>query len=86
MHRRTTLLAVVLAATALGATAGGAAASPNPEPGSPSCSGLVMAASNHASGAYGASGNPTASAGAGYFLGSSTHDVVAPYVSAYCSA
>jgi hypothetical protein len=49
------------------------------------CKGHVMAISNHSSGAYGASGNPKASAGPGYFLGSSTHAEVAPYVAEYCT-
>jgi hypothetical protein len=45
-----------------------------------------MAISNHSSGLYGASGNPKSSAGAGHFLGSSTHDEVVPYVTEYCES
>jgi hypothetical protein len=37
-------------------------------PGTPSCSGQTTALFNHVSGSHGASGNPRASAGAGYFL------------------
>jgi len=82
MFRKTTLVAALGAAAAF---AGTAAASPDPQPNTPNCKGHVMAISNHSSGAYGASGNPKASAGPGYFLGSSTHAEVAPYVAEYCT-
>jgi hypothetical protein len=83
MFKRTTLVAALAACTAF---AGTAAASPYPEPGTSNCHGHVMAISNHSSGAYGASGNPKSSAGAGYFLGSSTHAEVVPYVAEYCAS
>jgi hypothetical protein len=70
---------------ALVAASGAAAAnSPVPVPGTASCQGHLIAISNHASGADGASGNPNASAGPGYFLHSSTHEVVQEYVDSYC--
>jgi phosphoribosylcarboxyaminoimidazole (NCAIR) mutase len=79
--------AVVAAAGLAGAACGVAAAkSHDPVPGAPNCHGQLMAISNHASGAYGASGNPRASAGAGYFLGSATHAVVAEITAEVCTA
>jgi hypothetical protein len=86
MFEKTTFAAAFAAATAFCGMAGTAAASPYPEPGTPNCAGHVMAISNHSSGIYGASGNPKSSAGAGHFLGSSTHDEVVPYVTEYCES
>ena len=51
--------------------------------GRPEFSGAVR---SQTSAAYGASGNPKSSAGAGYFLGSSTHAEVVPYVEEYCDS
>ena len=50
--------------------------SPVPVPGTPSCNGLIIAAFNHGSGAFGPSGNPTSSAGPGPFFGPGTHDAI----------
>jgi hypothetical protein len=86
MFRKTTFAAAFAAVSALCGTVGTAAASPFPQPDTANCAGLVMAISNHSSGAYGASGNPKSSAGAGYFLGSSTHGEVVPYVADYCAS
>lgn len=86
MFKKTRLAAAFVTAGALCGTAGTAVASPYPQPGTPNCAGHVMAISNHSSGAYGASGNPKSSAGAGYFLGSSTHAEVVPYVAEYCDS
>ena len=67
----------VLAATfASPAYAESPSQSPEPVAGQPSCNGLVIADFNHNSGDRGASGNPTASAGPGFFLGSGTHDAI----------
>jgi hypothetical protein len=49
---------------------------PVPVAGTPSCSGLIVASFNHASGADGPSGNPTASAGPGPFFGPGTQDAI----------
>jgi hypothetical protein len=49
---------------------------PTPTPGTPSCNGLIVAAFNHESGPFGPSGNPNASAGPGFFLGSGTHEAI----------
>ena len=86
MFKKTRLAAAFVTAGALCGTAGTAVGSPYPQPGTPTCAGHVMAISNHSSGAYGASGNPKSSAGAGYFLGSSTHAEVVPYVAEYCDS
>jgi hypothetical protein len=54
-----------------------------PSSGSPGCTGLIVAEFNHNSGSFGASGNPNASAGPGYFLKQGTaaavHDVQASF-------
>jgi hypothetical protein len=77
-----------IAAAVIGGSAGAALASPAespyPESGTPSCNGLVLAMSNHAAGAYGASGNSDASAGPGSFLGASTPDAIALVRAYYC--
>jgi len=52
------------------------AQSPTPTPGTPSCNGLIIASFNQASGPSGASGNPSSSAGPGYFLGTGTHQAI----------
>lgn len=58
------LLALGVAASSASAIVGGA-----PEPSeSPGCNGLSVARDNHISGPFGASGNPNASAGLGYFI------------------
>ncbi len=68
--------AAALISASTGAALASPAESPDPEPGTPSCSGLVVAMADHYSGPNGASGNPGASAGPGYFLGSSTADTI----------
>jgi len=78
---RSTLTACV-AAGAITASAPSAFAqespanSPEPVAGEPSCNGLIVASFNQASGGFGPSGNPTASAGPGAFLGPETHDAI----------
>ena len=62
----------LMAAVAMGAGASTALASSQQ-----SCVGRVVAATNHNSGAFGASGNPQASAGPGYFFGPGTPDAIA---------
>jgi hypothetical protein len=52
------------------------AATPPATPGTASCSGLIVALTNHDSGSYGASQNPNSSAGPGYFLRSLSHDAI----------
>ncbi|MDE3191637.1 MAG: hypothetical protein KGL94_12555 [Acidobacteriota bacterium] len=85
---KTALLTCAAAIAALVAAGSGAAAgnSPVPVPGTHSCGGQLVAISNHASGAYGASGNANASAGPGYFLGSSTAVGIADYRAEYCGS
>jgi hypothetical protein len=75
---------LVLCGIAAGAVVGGSSAgalaspaqSPAPIPGTPSCNGLIIAVFNQASGPFGGSGNPSASAGPGYFLGTDTHQAI----------
>lgn len=84
MLKKTVLTMCAVGASLVAASSGTAAGSPVPDPGTASCQGHLMAISNHASGADGASGNEKASAGPGYFLHSSTHEMVADYVDSYC--
>jgi hypothetical protein len=53
--------------------------------GSPGCYGLIVASINGNSGEFGASGNPNASAGPGYFLKEETPDAVQGVQEAFCS-
>lgn len=75
-------LAAFVAAGAMTASAPSAFAqespadSPEPVAGEPSCNGLIVASFNHNSGAFGPSGNPTASAGPGAFFGPDTRDAI----------
>lgn len=64
------LVGWAMIAVGFAAPAGAASGGPEPAAGAPGCTGLVVAYSNHYSGAGGASGNADASAGPGYFLGS----------------
>jgi hypothetical protein len=68
------------------AASGVAAAPERPVPvaGTANCQGHLIAISNHASGSRGASENSAASAGPGYFLGSSTHEAMVEYIDSYC--
>jgi hypothetical protein len=79
-HARSTVTALVAAgaisAAASSASAQSPANTPEPVAGEPSCNGLIVASFNHASGADGPSGNPTASAGPGPFFGPETHDAI----------
>jgi hypothetical protein len=54
------------------------------EPPDPGCQGQIVAAINHASGPFGASGNPNASAGPGYFLGPDTSEAVHAVKETFC--
>ena len=84
MLKKLVFATCVSAASLVAASGASAANSPVPVPGTASCQGHLIAISNHSSGADGASGNPNASAGPGYFLHSSTHDAVQEYVDGYC--
>ena len=70
----------IAAAGVVGGSSAGAlgspAQSPTPTAGTPSCNGLIIAAFNQASGPFGPSGNPDASAGPGVFLGQGTHQAI----------
>ena len=79
--RRIRLVLCGLAAAGVvgGANAGALASpaqSPTPTPGTPSFNGLIIASFNQGSGPFGASGNPNASAGPGFFLGTDTHQAI----------
>jgi hypothetical protein len=67
------LTAAALAAPAPTALAQSPANSPAPEPGEPSCGGLIIAAFNHESGVAGPSGNPMSSVGPGPNFRPDTH-------------
>jgi hypothetical protein len=85
MSRVKLLIAGLLIAGALGGSAPTAlGATPTPTPGSPGCVGQIVATINHLSGAAGASGNPRASAGPGYFLGPDTPAAIAAVRAAFC--
>ncbi len=84
MLKKMLVATCVTFASLVAASGASAANSPVPAPGTASCQGHLIAISNHASGADGASGNPKASAGPGYFLHSSTHEAVQEYVDSYC--
>jgi hypothetical protein len=51
---------------------------------SQACPGQIVATINHGSGAFGASGNPQASAGPGFFLGSDTAGAIATVRDGFC--
>lgn len=84
MLKKVGMTCAALAASLIAASSGTAANSPVPVPGAANCQGHLIAISNHSSGADGASGNANASAGPGYFLGSSTHAAIVEYVNSYC--
>lgn len=50
-----------------------------------SCDGQIIAAINQASGVFGASGNPQAGAGPGYFLGTNTANAIADVRETFCA-
>jgi hypothetical protein len=54
------------------------------QPPDPGCPGQIIATINHASGPFGASGNPNASAGPGYFFGPGTSEAVQAAKEAFC--
>jgi hypothetical protein len=80
VYRIRFVLCVFATAVVAGGSNAGALASPaqtpTPTPGTPSCNGLIIASFNQASGPFGASGNPYASAGPGFFLGTGTHQAI----------
>lgn len=53
-------------------------------PQDPGCQGQIVATFNHDSGPFGASGNPNASAGPGYFLGPDTSAAVQGVMQEFC--
>jgi hypothetical protein len=79
------LLSAALLALGIGASSASAAA-PNPSE-SPGCGGLIVAQTNHNSGPFGASGNPNASAGPGFFIKGqgAVPDAIAERRGAHCS-
>jgi hypothetical protein len=79
MRSMTKLGVGVLMAVAMGGGASTALAS-SPQ----SCVGQIVAATNHNSGAIGASGNPQASAGPGYFFGPGTQDAISGVRGEFC--
>jgi hypothetical protein len=54
------------------------------QPSDPGCQGRIVATFNHDSGPFGASGNPNASAGPGYFLGPDTSEAVHAVMETFC--
>jgi hypothetical protein len=54
------------------------------QPLDPGCEGRIIATFNHASGPFGASGNPNASAGPGYFFGPGTSEAVHAAKETFC--
>lgn len=50
----------------------------------PGCEGRIVATFNHNSGAFGASGNPNASAGPGFFLKQDTSEAVQAVMDRFC--
>lgn len=86
LKRALTTCAVGVAALVAAGSGSAASNSPVPVPGTPSCNGQLVAISNHSSGADGASGNPNASAGPGYFLHSETAGAIAEYRAEYCGS
>ncbi len=50
----------------------------------PGCQGSIVATFNHNSGVFGASGNPNASAGPGYFLKQGTSEAVRAVQESFC--
>jgi peptidoglycan hydrolase-like protein with peptidoglycan-binding domain len=71
-----------LATAALVLPASSALADQPPEPG---CKGQIVATINHELGTFGASGNPNASAGLGYFLGPDTAEAVRAFQETFCA-
>jgi hypothetical protein len=73
---------LAVAAFAFSASPANSAAPPATE--NPGCKGLIVATFNHNSGVLGASGNPDASAGPGYFLKQGTSDGVHGVQGTFC--
>ena len=73
MHAIKMVTGSIIAAAAFAIPSTSAVAAPLPNE---ACSGQVVALSNHFSGAFGASENPTASAGPGYFLQQDTSETI----------
>jgi hypothetical protein len=76
MHKAKVVTGGILAVVAFVLSASPANSAAPPAFGSPGCKGLIVATINHISGVNGASGNPNASAGPGYFLKQETSDAV----------
>ena len=76
MRRAKVFTGGILAAAVFALSASPANSAAPPATGSPGCNGLIVATFNHNSGVLGASGNPNASAGPGYFFGPGTRDAV----------
>jgi hypothetical protein len=74
----------ILAVAAFAFSAAPANSAAPPATGSPGCNGLIVATFNHNSGVLGASGNPNASAGPGYFLKQATSDGVHAVQDFFC--
>jgi hypothetical protein len=70
------LSAAVLTSVAVAGFSASASAATVPSPEGPGCRGKIVAYINHISGPSGASGNPSSSAGPGYFLKGETSAAV----------
>jgi hypothetical protein len=84
MHQAKVVTGGILAVAAFALSASPANSAAPPAAGSPGCNGLIVADTNHMSGPYGASGNPNASAGPGYFLKQGTPDAIQRVREAFC--
>ena len=73
MHTVKMVTGAIMAAAAFAIPSSSAVAAPMPDE---ACGGQIVALFNHFSGAAGASGNPAASAGPGYFLQQDTPDAI----------
>ena len=79
-HQMRRLLIASLAVAGLAVPSSALAAQPS----DPGCGGQIVATFNHASGQFGASGNPNASAGPGFFLKQDTSEGVQAVKAAFC--
>ena len=78
------LLVVAAVPVVLMSASPASAAVPDPFDGGPGCEGRFVAVFNKASGEFGASGNPKASAGPGFFLRSDSAEAIAAFRQAIC--
>ena len=81
--KRTQLAASIVLATGAAAIAAPSALAGSPG-GNHGCNGQIVAETNHFSGLFGASGNPNASAGPGYFFRSENTADAIQFVRSFC--